>query len=74
MRMKPLLIWLAIANSDSPYPSPEIPNRRAKILDLTENGKRQQGGRCSPPIISKVIRLSGEVNKDCEYFGKFFFV
>jgi len=76
MRIKPLLIWLAIVSSGSPNHYPEIPNRspRPKILDLMENGKRQYGddAGCSPPVISQGTRLIGEVNKDCEYFGKFF--
>ena len=77
MRIKPLLIWLAIEISGSPgrYPENPVNYPRPKILDLIENGKRQHDddGGCSPPVISQGIKLIDEVNKDCEYFGKFFF-
>ena len=75
--MKSLLILLAIESWGSPnhYSETNGRNFRPKILDLIENGKREQNGRgprgCSPPVISQGTRLIGEVNKDCEYFGKF---
>ena len=78
MRTKPLLIWFAmVVNSARPNRSREVPpknTRDRQIMDLIGQGKRDQvnGDGCFPPKINPNIKLFGEVNKDCEYFGELF--
>ena len=66
-----------VVNSARPNRSREVPpknTRDRQIMDLIGQGKRDQvnGDGCFPPKINPNIKLFGEVNKDCEYFGEFF--
>ena len=74
MRMKLLLTWFAVVSSGSRRRHPEMTSlvQREKILDLIDQGKFQHDkGGCTAPVIGPNIKLLGEVNKDCEYFGEF---